>query len=85
LKPSEFLVEASCLLAIRCRLVSQLIASHVIFEGNFWGATVVEFLHSLGRKLPVKVPNFQLIERLLWVKADLQNGDFKKKSLANGW
>ena len=39
----EFSVEVSCLLTGRYRLVSQSIASHVVFEGDFWGETVVEF------------------------------------------
>jgi len=49
-KLSEFSVEVSCLLTRRYRLVSQSIASHVVFEGDFWGDTVVEFSHSLGQK-----------------------------------
>ncbi len=39
----EFSVEVSCLLTGRYRLVSQSIASHVVFEGDLWGETVVEF------------------------------------------
>ncbi len=42
-KLSEFSVEVSCLLTGRYRLVSQSIASHVVFEGDFWGETVVKF------------------------------------------
>ena len=42
-KLGEFSVEVSCLLAGRYLLVSQLIASHVVFEGDFWGENVVEF------------------------------------------
>ncbi len=42
-KLGEFSVEVSCLLTGRYRLVSQSIASHVVFEGDFWGETVVEF------------------------------------------
>jgi len=49
-KLGEFSVEVSCLLTGRYRLVSHSIASHVVFEGDFWGETVVEFSHSLGRK-----------------------------------
>ena len=39
----ELAVEVSCLPTDRYRLVSQSIASHVVFEGDFWGETVVEF------------------------------------------
>ena len=42
-KLGEFSVEVSCLLTGRYRLVSQSIASHVVFEGDFWGETVAEF------------------------------------------
>ena len=49
-KLGEFSVEVSCLLTARYRLVSQSAASHVVFEGDFWGETVVEFLHSLGQE-----------------------------------
>ena len=42
-KLGEFSVEVSCLLTGRYRLVSQSIASHVVFEGDFWAAAVVEF------------------------------------------
>ncbi|MEE8624158.1 MAG: hypothetical protein V3T19_02345 [Acidiferrobacterales bacterium] len=42
-KLREFSVEVSCLLTGRYRLVSQSIASHVVFEGDFWGEIVVEF------------------------------------------
>ena len=42
-KIGEFSVEVSCLLTARYRLVSQSIASHVVFEGDFCGETVVEF------------------------------------------
>jgi len=49
----EFSVKVSCLLTERYRLVSQSIASHVVFEGDFWGETVVEFSHSLGQKRTV--------------------------------
>ncbi len=42
-KLSQFSVEVSCLLTGRYRLVSQSMASHVMFEGDFWGETVVEF------------------------------------------
>ena len=61
----EFSVEVSCLLTGRYRLVSQSIASHVVFEGDFWGETVVEFSHSLGRTESVTLFN---IERLLSVQ-----------------
>ena len=46
----EFSVEVSCLLTGRYRLVSQSIASHVVFEGDFSGETGSEFSHSLGQK-----------------------------------
>ena len=49
-KLGDFSIEVSCLLTGRYRLVSQSIAAHVVFEGDFWGATVVEFSHGLGRK-----------------------------------
>ena len=49
-----FWVEVNRLLAGRYRLVSQSIASHVVFEGDFWGAYVSEFSHGLGRELPVE-------------------------------
>ena len=39
----EFSVEISCLLTARYRLVSQSIASHVVFEGDFLGEKVVGF------------------------------------------
>ncbi len=42
-KLGEFSVEVSCLLTGWYRLVSQSIASHVVFEGDFWGEIVVEF------------------------------------------
>ena len=42
-KLSEFSVEVSCLLTGRYRLVSQSIASHVVFDGDSCGETVVEF------------------------------------------
>ena len=42
-KIGDFSVEVSCLLTARYRLVSQSIASHVVFEGDFWGEKVVEF------------------------------------------
>ena len=42
-KLGEFSVGVSCLLTGRYRLVSQSIASHVVFEGDFWGETVAEF------------------------------------------
>ena len=49
-KLSEFSVEVSCLITGRYRLVSQSIASHVVFEGDLWGDPVAEFSHSLGQK-----------------------------------
>ncbi len=49
-KLGEFSVEASFLITARYRHASQSIASHVVFEGDFWGETVVEFSHSLGQK-----------------------------------
>jgi len=42
-KLGEFSVEVSCLLTARYRRVSQSVASHVVFEGDLWGETVVEF------------------------------------------
>jgi hypothetical protein len=45
--------EVSCLLTERYQLVSQSIASHVVFEGDFGGETVVEFSQTLGRLPPV--------------------------------
>jgi hypothetical protein len=46
----ELSVEVSCLLTGRYRLVIQSTASNVVFEGDLWGETVAEFLHSLGQK-----------------------------------
>ncbi len=46
----DFSVEVSCLLTGRYRLVSQSVASHVVFEVDFRGETVAEFSHSLGHK-----------------------------------
>jgi hypothetical protein len=57
-KLGEFSVEVSCLLTARYRLVSQSAASHVVFEGDFWGETVVEFSHSLGRNRPFRIMIF---------------------------
>ena len=54
-KLGEFSVEVSCLLAGRYLLVSQSITSHVVFEGDFWGATDEEFSHSLGQKRPFAI------------------------------
>ena len=54
----ELSVEVSCLLTGRCRLVSESIASHVVFEGDFWGEIVAEFSHSLGRKQTVELVTF---------------------------
>jgi hypothetical protein len=51
-KLGEFSVEVSCSITARYRLVSQSVASHVVFEGDFWGETIVEFSHSLGQKPP---------------------------------
>ncbi len=48
-KLGEFSVEVSCLLTGRYRLVSQSIASYVVFADDFWGETVPEFSHSLSR------------------------------------
>ena len=45
----DFSVEVSRLLAGRNRLLSQLVASNDVFEGDFWGEIVVTFSHSLGR------------------------------------
>jgi len=52
-KLREYSVGVSCLLTGRYRLVSQSIASHVVFEGDFWGEIVAEFSHSLGRLRPI--------------------------------
>ena len=49
----EFSVDISCLLTGSFRHLSQSIAYHVVFEGDFWGETVAEFSHSLGRKQPL--------------------------------
>jgi len=65
----EFSVEVSCLLTGRYRLVSQSIASHVEFEGDFWGETGSEFSHSLGRKRPLISAVFEVRERPLSGKA----------------
>ena len=54
---ADFSVEVSCLLTGRYRLVSQSIASHVVFEGDFWGAPDEEFSHSLGQKQTFELPN----------------------------
>ena len=48
-RPGEFSVEVSCLLTGDYRLLSQSIASHDVFEGDFWCESVAEFSHSLGR------------------------------------
>jgi len=61
----EFLVEVSCLLVGRCRLVSQSIASHVVFEDDFWGEIVGEFSHSLGQKRPIRSSKIRKFEGLL--------------------
>ncbi len=45
----DFSVEVSCLLTGRFRLVSQSIACHVVFKGDFRGEIAAEFSHSLGR------------------------------------
>ncbi len=52
-KLGEFSVEVSCLLTGRFRLISQSIASHVVFEGDFWCEPVAEFSHNLGHKRPL--------------------------------
>ncbi len=49
-RPGELSVEVSCLLTGRYRRVSQSIASHVVFKGDFWGKSVAEFSHSLGQE-----------------------------------
>jgi hypothetical protein len=46
----DFSVEVSRLLAGRYRLLSQLVASNDMFEGDFWGEIAVTFSHGLGRK-----------------------------------
>ena len=70
-KLGEFSVAVSCLLTGRYRLVSQSIASHIVFESDFWGAYVSEFSHSLGRKRTLKTVVFQLSEWPLSGKADV--------------
>ncbi len=42
-KLGEFSVGVSWLLTGRYRLVSHIIASHAVFERDFWGEIVVEF------------------------------------------
>ena len=42
-KLGKFSVEVVCLVTWRYRLVSQSIACHVVFEGDFWGEIVAEF------------------------------------------
>ncbi len=42
-----------------------------MFEGDFWGETVPEFSHSLGRKRPLISVVFEQIERPLSGKADI--------------
>ena len=73
----EFSVEVSCLLTGRYRLVGQSIASHVVFEGDFWGETVPEFSHSLGRFRPVKLFEIHRCERPLLGKAAVQDKVFE--------
>ncbi len=68
----EFSVEVSCLLTGCYRLISQSIASHVVFEGDFWGETVPGFSHSLGRKRPIISAIFTQFERPLLRKAAVQ-------------
>ena len=51
----EFSVEVSCLLTGRYLLVSQSIASHVVFGGDFWGEIVAEFSHSLDPKQTLRI------------------------------
>ena len=46
-RPGEFSVKVSCLLEGSYRLLSQSIASRDVFEGDFWGESVVEFSHGL--------------------------------------
>jgi len=48
-KPGDFSVDISCLPTGRYRLVRQSIASHVVFEGDFWSEIAVEFSHIDGR------------------------------------
>jgi len=45
-----------------------------VFEGDFWGKSVAEFSHSLGRKLPFNIAVISLIECPVSVKADIQPG-----------
>ncbi len=78
-KLGEFSIEVSCLLTERYRLVSQSIASYVVFEGDFWGATDVEFSHSLGRKRTLIPTVFGVPERPLLGKADIRL-DLPKRS-----
>jgi hypothetical protein len=43
-----------------------------VFDSDSWGETVEEFLHSLGRQRTFILPIFQIIERPLWRKADIE-------------
>jgi len=52
----ESLVEVSCLLTGRYRLLSQSIASNDVFERDFWCESVAEFSHSLDPFPPVAHP-----------------------------
>ncbi len=52
--------------------MSQSIASHVVFEGDFWGEFVAEFSHSLGRKRTVIFEKLAEFERPLSGKEDVQ-------------
>ena len=79
-----FWVEVNRLLTGRYRLVSRSIASHVVFESDFWGAIVSEFSHSLGRKRTVILLIIERFEWPLWVKADVQPG-FLKITLPSVW
>jgi len=54
-RPGEFSIEVSCLLTGRYPLLSQSIASHDVFEGNFWCEIVAEFSHSLDPKATFKI------------------------------
>ncbi len=54
-KLGEFSVEVSCLITRRYRHVGQSIASHDVFEDDFWCESVVEFSHSLDPLVPFVV------------------------------
>ena len=54
----ELSVDIICLLTGRYPLLSHSPASHVVFEGDFWGESVAEFSHSLGQNQSHLVTSF---------------------------